>query len=1667
MRVGITAHFQFSVFSGGGAATVFSVAELFKLMGHSVTLINLNGTQDWWEDMKTFQQMYPRVDVDAIQEPFDLVLELGGILKDKETRQRIAKHCIWVIRKPVLLNDIENSIFPVSIGKRNTEGISAVWCFDHEVFDDELQYLETLTRVPVMKVPFVWSPSMIELYRKEAGHPNWIQVTVMVTQQLQKVLPWSVHICETNNSATSSCTVPLVILREAKLQKEFAMQKYKLHNSQPLEHSEFFKQNVFQHIQLEDLSGELIGRQRVVDWVLDPMSCVLAHTRFRKLRPYLLETLWCGIPLVHNSPLLQTLGSGYENYYYEDNSISGGAKALLQMQRDIAEAKGMFQPGNHQAIQQKILEQFSPISIFVQSGWHRAIQTLPTVTVETQRVPTVVVNPVSVPVSVPVSISVSVEETPVLRILFTDMWDGFNADYNMFLLLLQEGSKQLNPRPRIEGYNLATLPSDRTPSLVLFGPFGDDWKDTRWSSLPKIHYTGENSPPVMAENVILNLGYPHADFVDERYVRLPLWMLEIDWFGADVERINNPKPLPLDRCTKVYPDEISQKQRFCAFVVTNPCNPVRNSAFHWLSQYKKVDSAGRLFNNVGDEIFAGLGGGGGELKKHEFLKKYKFCLSYENSSSQGYTTEKLLHAKVAGCIPIYWGDPKVERDFDPKGFIDARKFSTPEELIEAVRKIDANPMSYLQMFATPALDEYKRDIVRRTFSQVAYMMLKAGLPHLGITQEKIPRFLGATTSEEAGKLRLERQEIQPLANTVVARAVDHPKTTARLRAEPSNDETILRKDPVFVTMATQRFLPSVHQLLSALHAQRKILEELDIIVYLGEDVPESAADALKTNFLRVQFRSLPKETPVNFADYWDPQHFAWKLWILNELLTENLTGRLVCYMDAGTFLSRLPKAWFQLVTEEGICLLEDPRQTNKQWCHEDFCKALDVTQTELEKQQVWAGCLAFVHGSPKATKLFTEAYEWSKNRSVIVGPKWAGVRDGKPFGHRHDQSILSILSERLSIVRYPMDELYCDHSLRKTFLTGKALYVHRGGFTVHKPFTPGIDEAYVINLDRRADRMEKLYTHNPELKDRVTRLAAFEGTKVKMSPAIARLFKPNDFFWKKPILGCALSHLQLWWQLLNEKPEIHTYLILEDDVKLQAGWEDKWKEASGYIPEDADIVYLGGVLPPNRPGFDTVKEKINQYFSRVGPNNFFGQLVPNRYFHFCNYSYILTRKGAEKIFKSIDDRDGYWTSADHMVCNRVDLLNHYFLDPLVAGCYQDDDPKYQTSQFNNFSRIDEFDSDLWNNDERFSALEVEIALQSADTNTIDIQKALSDAKTPTNTLAEKKTIEEIRIGTEAPHVSAQKIVQLLVKPPSQSKRRFVTLDQHKFDGVNAYEREWVQELLGKETHFVVEPIPVSMSPSDAPIVIVQRPHIDAYVALFTKWDAEGKDFYVFHVSDEYGKDRVDFYELSHCLGIVRMYQRADIPLIAKAKTLVIPLGYHWTMANGSDDPVNKTPRLPFRNIAWSFYGTAWQDRHLKLQPLQAVQPHSLKLVDSWESPDKITRNQYIAILLDSIFVPCPQGNNTETYRLYEALECGCVPLYVKASGDEAYVEWLQNEIGLLPVSSWAEAAALLQHFMKEKEVLEGYRNTVLIRWKMWKERLGVSIRKMWGLEGRP
>jgi hypothetical protein len=75
----------------------------------------------------------------------------------------------------------------------------------------------------------------------------------------------------------------------------------------------------------------------------------------------------------------------------------------------------------------------------------------------------------------------------------------------------------------------------------------------------------------------------------------------------------------------------------------------------------------------------------------------------ENTQREGYRTEKLLLAYLGGCLPIYYGSPKVFQIFHPNSFV-FYDVHQPDAALELIRLLEANDTLYEEMLSsTPIL----------------------------------------------------------------------------------------------------------------------------------------------------------------------------------------------------------------------------------------------------------------------------------------------------------------------------------------------------------------------------------------------------------------------------------------------------------------------------------------------------------------------------------------------------------------------------------------------------------------------------------------------------------------------------------------------------------------------------------------------------------------------------------------------------------------------------------------------------------------------------------------------------------------------------------------------------------------------------------------------------
>jgi len=83
--------------------------------------------------------------------------------------------------------------------------------------------------------------------------------------------------------------------------------------------------------------------------------------------------------------------------------------------------------------------------------------------------------------------------------------------------------------------------------------------------------------------------------------------------------------------------------------------------------------------------------------KRSILQSFQFSICYENAHSiPGYITEKIFDSLFAGCIPIYWGAPNIEKYIPENCFIDRRKFSSVDELYQFMKSMSMNDIKSYQ-----------------------------------------------------------------------------------------------------------------------------------------------------------------------------------------------------------------------------------------------------------------------------------------------------------------------------------------------------------------------------------------------------------------------------------------------------------------------------------------------------------------------------------------------------------------------------------------------------------------------------------------------------------------------------------------------------------------------------------------------------------------------------------------------------------------------------------------------------------------------------------------------------------------------------------------------------------------------------------------------------------
>lgn len=239
----------------------------------------------------------------------------------------------------------------------------------------------------------------------------------------------------------------------------------------------------------------------------------------------------------------------------------------------------------------------------------------------------------------------------------------------------------------------------RIDAIVYFNPLSGFLK---MQKCPKILFSGEPTALANRGPCTLVVDCKDVPSLRPRHARFSYY----PFYVRSLSERGHNKASQLIKGPNYAENILPKKTKFCAFLFSHDAEP-RNQFFHMLSKYKQVDAIGKAPTKfLGPRPPQRKDRGAHDPSKGTYndgavsaYTPYKFVIAFENSSHNGYVTEKIINPMFAGAIPIYWGAPDVNKQFNINSFINAN--DGLQQAINKIKELDQNDELYQKMLMEP------------------------------------------------------------------------------------------------------------------------------------------------------------------------------------------------------------------------------------------------------------------------------------------------------------------------------------------------------------------------------------------------------------------------------------------------------------------------------------------------------------------------------------------------------------------------------------------------------------------------------------------------------------------------------------------------------------------------------------------------------------------------------------------------------------------------------------------------------------------------------------------------------------------------------------------------------------------------------------------------------
>jgi len=232
-------------------------------------------------------------------------------------------------------------------------------------------------------------------------------------------------------------------------------------------------------------------------------------------------------------------------------------------------------------------------------------------------------------------------------------------------------------------------------------------------------------------------------------------------------------------------------------------------------------------------------------------------------------------------------------------------------------------------------------------------------------------------------------------------------------------------------------------------------------------------------------------------------------------------------------------------------------------------------------------------------------------------------------------------------------------------------------------------------------------------------------------------------------------------------------------------------------------------------------------------------------------------------------------------------------------------------------------------------------------------------------------------------------------------------------------KDWVYFLL-QDVDYIIVQDEKDLDEEDVLVIIDSGIHFkeDFYQTIKQKV----KKIFLFHMNDEHLDKRTkSIYKYFDYI-----WRTCCSPMYFLSKNVkCIPPGYKSGFDQKFD--INKK-----RELKWAFFGTQHKSsRHDMNYQLEKIKPNFINRIDKFNDKNKsLNVDEMKKIYINTNFAPCPAGFfHPESYRIYEALQCGAIPIVESVYN---YFDNIYPNNPMIKIKRWEEAKEIVDNWSEEK-----------------------------------